>query len=740
MFEVPTGIVSVVEDGLVRLSELHDYDDEARMLARYAELGGGLSALGDRPPELWLREFAPRFARQQLEPMVELISPEYTLIDHRQIGWEPVTGRDGFAAVMKSVIAEGRARYGVDEVLACDERVLAVKLIFSGHSLGGSSPWELQIGVVTVVEDGKQVRAEYLDPGDGAGMIARFVELGGRHEAVSHDRPPVLLHTEFDRRLHGRDVNAMLDLLADNFVMRDHRATVSQDIRDRESLRAALESVLEISPDVRLELDEVIACDDRVIAARAGYRGHAADGGGEFFTPVGVVEVVENGQFVSADDYDYEDTDALIARFVELGGGLAALGDSPVERLCAEFYLRFARRGMESLLELVSEDYELIDRRQLGWEPTRGHDGFRAAMTGAWDVREIHVEVDEVLAVADNAIALRAAWVGHTSERAGGGAFSVEVGQVGVFEDGRVKLIEQFDAGDREAMLARFAELSGVGDRPPELFSKDEIRSYNARDLDAFFGLFSEDYSVVDHRLNGWATIAGREALRAQVMAGLAGSAGMRFEVDEMIACDERVMARRVAYRGHATEGGGEFEMPLGEVTVHGGGRVISSDVYEYDDTPAMIARYAELGGGLAVLAGSPPERWYAEFAKRFARQSVALLLELIDEYLLIDHRQLGWEPVRGRSGFTSVVQSAYDNGTIWMEFDRVLASEDRVIAFTMTHRGRGIDGGAAWELPLGVITVVDGKKVISEYFDPGQSEAMLARFAELSASETDDA
>jgi hypothetical protein len=53
-----------------------------------------------------------------------------------------------------------------------------------------------------------------------------------------------------------------------------------------------------------------------------------------------------------------------------------------------------------------------------------------------------------------------------------------------------------------------------------------------------------------------------------------------------------------LTYRGHAVDGGGEFEMSLGYVAhvVDGIGR--HADIYDPDDRQAIIARYTELGAG----------------------------------------------------------------------------------------------------------------------------------------------
>ncbi len=75
------------------------------------------------------------------------------------------------------------------------------------------------------------------------------------------------------------------------------------------------------SSDLRIEMEEVLACDERVIAMRATVRGTSPDGR-QFEVPLGLVDVVEVGLFVSADRYDAESRNAMLARYTELGGTL----------------------------------------------------------------------------------------------------------------------------------------------------------------------------------------------------------------------------------------------------------------------------------------------------------------------------------------------------------------------------------------------------------------------------------
>ena len=99
---------------------------------------------------------------------------------------------------------------------------------------------------------------------------------------------------------------------------------------------------------------------------------------------------------------------------------------------------------------------------------------------------DVRVEVDEVLAVNDDALAVLIRLAGHDEH---GGAFELPVGQVLRYRDGVGVSVDQYDPSDRETMLRRFAELTGGSpvrqtDPLPLRLDAEERRRYNAHDLE----------------------------------------------------------------------------------------------------------------------------------------------------------------------------------------------------------------------------------------------------------------
>jgi hypothetical protein len=154
----------------------------------------------------------------------------------------------------------------------------------------------------------------------------------------------------------------------------------------------------------------------------------------------------------------------------------------------------------------------------------------------------------------------------------------------------------------RDASESPLVCVAGAPGVPPELADLPPLRHYaeygrryGAQDLDGFIALFAADWRLVDHRVEGWGSEIGREGCRVLTASVFAVSPDVRFTVDEVLACDERVVAMRASYHGSGIGGHGRFAFEAGFVTLVEGGLSISSDAYEYEDNEAMLARFDEL-------------------------------------------------------------------------------------------------------------------------------------------------
>jgi ketosteroid isomerase-like protein len=734
-FEIALGVVALVDNGVITAWDQYEPDARQDMIARYVELGGGHAPLGDRPPERAYRDLLRAMGRQDVQSAFALVTDDYVMVDHRQLGWSE-TDKQGHQRVIESMFAAGLdVRLEIDEVLACDDRVIAALHVFRGHSVDGGGPFEIANGMVIEFVDGRMRRLDRYEYDDREAMLARFAELTGDPGDVLGDRPPERFLTRFRRLFGEHDIDAILKLYADDHVRVDHRTLGWEDI-PRDDAQPLFESLFAASPDMKVEYDEVLACDDRVAAFTFIFRGTSVDGGGAFEIPIGGVMVIEDGLNVRTEQFDHDDRKAMIARYAELGGGQGPLGDRPPEHLSAELCKRWARRDLDALFELWADDYVRVDHTTLGWVETDkvGHRQVVESMFSASP--DVRLEVDEVLACDDRAVAFLVAFRGTSLDS--GGTFELTYGMVMLIEDGLYRRLDRYDPHDREAMLARFAELGGrasiSGDRPVERVAARMCRHWTPGCVDELVDLFTDDVVRVDHRSLGYEEAHGRAGIREVYETMLGVSAEVHIDPEEVLARDDRVLVLRATMRGTAAEGGGEFATPCGYLFVVAEDRVARLEQFEPDDRQAMIARYAELGGGLGTLGDRPPERFLRELARRVTQQDLDAASELIaDDEGTVDHRKFAWSETdkQGRLGvLTSMLAASLD---VRFEADEVLACDDRVIAVCFAFRGHSADGGGAFEIASGLVYVVeDGLLCRADRYEYEDREAMLARFAEL--------
>jgi ketosteroid isomerase-like protein len=317
--EFAAGMVSVIEDGKVGVSEWFEHDDRAGMLARYRELGGRVAILGARPPERLWAEFKRHFDAHDLEGMLSLYAADWRFVDHRKLGMQLTTGPDGAAELFGSAFSGSEdLRVDVEEVIACDERVIALQGVYRGTGLDAESEFEIPFAVVTVVDNGLLRRTEAFEPEDRGAIIARFAELAG----PASRREPLRIRLDVIDRYNRHDVPGMAELFADDIAIVDRRPLGADPIHGRAAACDFYRTIFEMFPDIRQQFGEVIAQDDRVLAYRASLRGSspdAADAEGELV--LGGIDLIEDGRLVRVETFEPGEVGEITRRYAELGGG-----------------------------------------------------------------------------------------------------------------------------------------------------------------------------------------------------------------------------------------------------------------------------------------------------------------------------------------------------------------------------------------------------------------------------------
>jgi hypothetical protein len=146
--------------------------------------------------------------------------------------------------------------------------------------------------------------------------------VAGLSDAISAhgDLAPLRFFAEFGKAYAARDVEWLIALFADDWTMADFRPHDAQNVYGVAGARAMIKSVFTVSPDISFAIDEVLACDERVIALTVSYNGRSQGGLGEFAYISGYVAVIEDGRWVSTSEFEHDDAEAMLARYRALGG------------------------------------------------------------------------------------------------------------------------------------------------------------------------------------------------------------------------------------------------------------------------------------------------------------------------------------------------------------------------------------------------------------------------------------
>ncbi|HTU79408.1 MAG TPA: hypothetical protein VMF09_11665 [Solirubrobacteraceae bacterium] len=126
---------------------------------------------------------------------------------------------------------------------------------------------------------------------------------------------PQRLCAEYKRLFDVQDIDGLRELRAEGCTLIDHRSGPFVGYTGQLPPPVA-------SFDTRIELIELLACDERAIAMLAAVRGTAPDTGA-FEVAFGAVDVVEDGRYVRIELFDPDDPDAILARYSDLAEAAA---------------------------------------------------------------------------------------------------------------------------------------------------------------------------------------------------------------------------------------------------------------------------------------------------------------------------------------------------------------------------------------------------------------------------------
>ena len=671
-----------------------------------------------------------------------------------------------------------------DDVLAGRPDALLARLTYFGNDLTGGGSYETQWTTLWAFDtDGRLCRVELFDSSHEDEALVRFDELTGatpwartpvsRHAPERHRRrvQPNAATTNaarIDAAIAARDPDALPTLYADTSETMQHPSGATWD---RRAALAGWRGLLR-AQDPALVHEPLATLGDSLAICRQSlsFRELPDDDIGPFGAvetdSIVVIEVNAEGRRQRSEFFAAEKLSDAMVRLYERYADLLPAGPAR-DRAAATARSIAVMSGPydgERIATALAPDLEVLDRRTLGFDSTRGIEsirrGFRALSELADDVES---RVDDVLAVRLDAILWRRTRRGL--DRAGGGRFESPMLSLTTFgPDGLVSRIEQFDPERVAEALARFDELTAEsargrtaaaparGGRKHESRVRPNLATANAarldaavaaRDADAIGDLYAAEAKGMEHHTGAGAAIDRRGALYSYRSLLRAEGPMSRHEPlatlgDALALC--LVSTSASAYSGENIDVGSYDREDIGLFEVDASGRRRWCEFFAVnrlgDGVARLYERYAEL-----LPAGPARDR-----AAGTARSLSAMLGPVVadrwakavaPDIEFIDHRLIGLGRAHGSNsvmrGIPSLLETTDESQH---RIDEVLDLRSDALLARWTNFGT-IRGGGPYERPYVQLVFFGDQGLVTrlEQFDADRDTEALARFDELTAA-----
>jgi class 3 adenylate cyclase/tetratricopeptide (TPR) repeat protein len=702
----------------------------------------------------------------------ELLAANIEFVDHRRLGFGTTHG-------VKTNLRGFRLQFEVaddivhryDDVLELRHDMMLVRRTTSGTSRLGGGRFETEKLVLHAFgADGLVVRMEWFDVDDAERALARFDELAGAPARATRRRVRPNAATANAARTEAavaaREFDALADLVRDLTECIDHRTGT---VYGRDGILASWRHEVH-GTDFALRLDPLATLGDSVALlgssiSATSFAMERFDVGTYEHQSFAVIDVDADGRTTRAEMFAADRlADAVVCAYERHA---ARLPDGPA-RVRAAATAHAVALGLpfpdpDRYHEVVSPDIETVDHRSMGlMGAVRGIERNLRAHRSLLDLTDdFTVHFDDVLALEHDAFLLRTTNSGRT--RIGGGTFGREFLVLCTFgAAGRMNRMEWFDIGRETEALARFDELRATQARPAPAETRDELaghgdrlpateppafrfanaatrmnerflRAWAARDWDALVALHGSNLHVDDRRrLVQLRSLSDDSFALLRVQFEVPNS---RWVVTPIATRGTRLALSRVLFEGDVEEGGGELAidyLAVDEVDANG----LSVDLVFFDPDD-LDAAYAELDARFGVEVG-PVANW--ESSRRMmravsARDWEGLRSIFAPDFVIEDHRQLGWGTVRSGDEYVARVRGLVDlRPDVVLRIEHFLASSDRggiVVALWSGNESSG-----TFEIPVVVVARnaprPDGRVQRWDFYDVDQLDAAWASYRAL--------
>ncbi|HEX8123285.1 MAG TPA: adenylate/guanylate cyclase domain-containing protein [Solirubrobacteraceae bacterium] len=711
----------------------------SRPLPAAADSGPG-TPLGDREVERVWDAYCAAFSAQDWDAVRALVHDDVVLVDHRSIGWQEIRGIEAYLDAQRSGAAVAQEpELRVARVLEASEDTALVVCALHAHAHAGGGAIEIPLGVLNRTRDGRVDRVELFAPDDEAGMRARYAELRGLAVPEHWQR--------YCELVAARDWDGLRAMFHADYAFVDRRELAWEEMHGVDAVIDVHVAAIALTPDMVTSIDAVLAVDEEADVNVVRMRSRGTTAGGPAESVYGVITVRRDGLLARSEFFAPEDEASMLARYDELRAerrrGARRRGVPETVRARLEAWALAASEGrFDDIAD--DTDFVFVDHRRHGSGTTEGAGaGIEALRSVHTATRNLRFASDPLAGLDDGRTNVGLATIVVTGETIhGGGAFELEYISLTLSRDGLSRRAEMFDADDGDAAWEAFDALCAqtyngvtlsphaVEPIPPVILARQSrwAGAFNAHDFDAVVAMWDEDVERVDHRRLGWEQINARRdfELDVRAFANATVDATARIELIAGAAIGERwVFAAHIALGGTSRDSGGRTIDRMGWVIAGRGEQSTRHEVFDDEDVGGLLERFD-------ALRARPFDHWLGALQTGDREAARALLAQ---DFVLVDHRTVGWGTVRGPDRMVDTTFSLGETtaDARW-DADLIASVErgERIVEW-MLVTVRGQVEGAPWEVAFGSVGLIeDGLRKTFDIFEPEDEDGMRAAFAAL--------
>ena len=338
-------------------------------------------AIEHAPAAVRVRHAYGRAARSEKSEMADLLAEDFSLVDHRPLGF----GRLDRTAMLSFNARDNRGELGELtplELHAASERAVVVSQAVVAVTDAGDlleSLWT----VLFAARDGKVERIELFDEGDVDAALARAAEIDPDGfawptlaEAIAPTDEPWneadRLHRASVRLLQAGDRAGWTDMMADPITYADRRPMLGVKLDNKQDYVDLILFGLDRNPRFAARQETIAVRGDSHVLMTQHISG-AADPGGPFSEWLSLT-AWHDGKCTLSINFDPDDLEAAMEELNERYLDSIRVVDDPANFVSIVANRASTRREINQIAAILDRSVESVDHQVIGWPTTTGRD------------------------------------------------------------------------------------------------------------------------------------------------------------------------------------------------------------------------------------------------------------------------------------------------------------------------------------------------------------------------------